>query len=157
MVSKAIKKRFLSPILKRFAKYYFSKARPYSFKNVKGIILPGVFYPYFTISTKLLLEFVDRLELEGKSFLELGCGTGIISTLAAQKGAQVIATDINPKAIENVELNAKENEVEVKTIFSDLFSAIPEQVFDYIIINPPYYPKRPKNIEEQAWFLWRGI
>jgi release factor glutamine methyltransferase len=23
---------------------------------------------------------------------------------------------------------------------------------DYIVINPPYYPKKPKNIKEQAWF-----
>ena len=38
------------------------------------------------------------------------------------------------------------------TIFSDLFQNIENRAFDYIIINPPYYPKAPKNVKEQAWF-----
>jgi release factor glutamine methyltransferase len=33
-----------------------------------------------------------------------------------------------------------------------LFSNLPKINFDYIFINPPYYPKKPKNIKEQAWF-----
>ena len=27
-----------------------------------------------------------------------------------------------------------------------------KQTFDYIIINPPYYPEKPKNIKERAWY-----
>ena len=33
-----------------------------------------------------------------------------------------------------------------------MFDKIPNQVFDSIIINPPYYPKNPKNEQEKAWF-----
>ena len=144
--------KLLSPILQRFAKYYFAKPRPYSYKGIKGVVLPGVFYPYFTLSTKLLLQFIEHKDLKGKSFLELGCGTGFISVLAALKGAGVSASDINPAAIENVKLNAEKNAVQVKAILSDLFTEIPMQTFDYIIINPPYYPKEPKNKAEKAWF-----
>jgi len=152
MGSNGFKKRILSPFLRRFATYYFSKPRPFSYKGLKGIILPGVFYPIFTISTKLLMDFIEDLELERKSFLELGCGTGMISTLAAQRGAQVLASDINPIAIENVRLNATKNKVKLNVILSDLFEGIPNQVFDYIIINPPYYPKNPESKAEEAWF-----
>jgi release factor glutamine methyltransferase len=150
MIKKALK--FLSPVLQRVAKYYFRKPRPFSYKGLKGMVLPDVFYPIFTISTKLLMDFIDDHELKDKRFLELGCGTGIISTLAAKKGALVIASDINPAAIENVELNAGKNGVKVQSILSDLFEGIPQQVFDYIIINPPYYPKDPLNKAEEAWY-----
>ena len=44
------------------------------------------------------------------------------------------------------------NNLKIKTLASDLFDSIEEKSFDYIIINPPYYPKNPKNISEKAWF-----
>lgn len=144
--------KIAAPVLRRFTKYYFSKPRPYKYKGIKGVILPGVFYPFFTISTKLLLNFLEPQNLKNKHFLELGCGTGFISVLAAKKGAKTTASDINPSAIENVKRNAKSNGVEVLTILSDLFKKIPEQVFDYIIINPPYYQKVAQSVEEKAWF-----
>ena len=33
-----------------------------------------------------------------------------------------------------------------------MFDDIPLQSFDYIIINPPYYPKEPANDAEKAWY-----
>ncbi len=115
-------------------------------------MLSGVFFPIFTISTKLLIDFIENLEIEGKSFLELGCGTGIISVFAAQEGAIVTASDINPKAIENSRQNAERNNVPIKLVQSDLFNSFENQNFDVIVINPPYYPKDPKSDEEKAWF-----
>ena len=35
---------------------------------------------------------------------------------------------------------------------SDLFINIPDMQFDYIIINPPYYSRDPREEEEYAWF-----
>lgn len=149
-----IKKVFnlLSPVLQRFAKYYFSTPRPFNYKGIKGVVLPDVFYPIFTISTKLIMDFIDPFDLKGKSFLELGCGTGMISTLAAKKWAMVVASDINPAAIENAKLNAEKNDVELQPVLSDLFEKLPHQIFDYILINPPYYPKDPVNKAEEAWY-----
>ena len=82
----------------------------------------------------------------------MGCGTGILSAYMAKKGANVLATDINPSAIENAQLNAKRNGVEVNTLLSDLFTNIPKITFDFILINPPYYPKNPVNMAENAWY-----
>lgn len=145
-------KRVISKPLQVWAKWYFKKPRYFSYKGLNGIVLPGVFYPFFTISTKLFMDFIEGQELKDKSFLELGCGTGMISTLAAKKGAMVVASDINPAAIENVRLNAAKNKVELDPILSDLFEKLPSQTFDYIIINPPYYPKDPDSRAEEAWF-----
>jgi len=100
----------------------------------------------------MLLNFVDTLNLKSKIFLELGAGTGIISILAAKKGATVYASDISSKAVENVKLNAAKNNVQINIFTSDLFKNIPDMQFDYIIINPPYYSKDPREEEEYAWF-----
>ncbi|MEZ5084584.1 MAG: methyltransferase [Bacteroidales bacterium] len=144
--------RFIFPFFRSFVNFYFSKPRNYRYKKIKAVVLPGVFFPHFTISTKLLLQFLETKELEHHTFLELGCGTGIISVLAAKKGARVVASDINPTAIENAKLNATKNSVEITTYLSDLFAELPRQQFDFIIINPPYYPKTPKIMAEEAWF-----
>ena len=92
------------------------------------------------------------MDLKNKSLLELGAGTGLISIFAAKQNANVTASDINSTAIKNIKLNAEKNRVELNIIQSDLFDSIPSQNFDYIIINPPYFPKEPKDENEQAWF-----
>jgi len=86
--------------------------------------------------------------------LELGAGSGLISIFSTNRGAHVTATDINPIAIEGLKINKQMNlpNSDLTILESDLFDLIPQQLFQYIIINPPYYPKQPVNIEEQAWF-----
>lgn len=149
---RALVKKITTPVLQRFAKLYFSKPRTWRYRAMKFTVLPSVFFPHFTISTKVLLDFIDGLNLSNKSLLELGCGTGAISVFASKNGALVTASDINPVAIKNAELNAKSHEVNLLTIQSDLFESIPEQTFDFILINPPYYPRNPKDDAEKAWF-----
>jgi release factor glutamine methyltransferase len=144
--------RPIAPILKKLAKVYTRKEREYSYNNISVKVFPGVFHPGLFISTKVLLNFVNTLKFEGESFLELGAGTGIISILAAKKGAAVFASDISGKAIQNIELNAAKNNVQINIFTSDLFKNIPYMQFDYIIINPPYYSRDPGEEEEYAWF-----
>jgi len=144
--------RPIAPIVNKLARIYTSKEREFSFKDIKVKVTPGVFHPGLFISSKILLNFVDHLKLEEKSFLELGAGSGIISILAAKKGAKVFASDISSIAIESIILNAKENNVNINVIYSDLFQNIPNIQFDYIIINPPYYKKDPATDAEYAWY-----
>ena len=144
--------RPIAPILKKLANVYTRKEREFSYNNITVKVLPGVFHPGLFFSSKMLLNFMDTLNLEGKTFLELGAGTGIISILAAKKGAVVYASDISSKAVENVRLNAIKNNVQISIFTSDLFKNIPDMQFDYIIINPPYYKRDPLEDEEYAWF-----
>jgi release factor glutamine methyltransferase len=149
-------KRILKYIVARTYKpwlvKHLSRTQSYVYKGIVLEIPPEVFHPKFFFSTKLLLRYVSHLSLSGKSFLELGAGSGLISIFASKKGAQVTASDINPAAVKAVQKNALANNVSLTVIHSDLFDQIPEQVFDVIAINPPYYKKKPVANIDYAWF-----
>ena len=145
-------KKIASPFLKKASSIYLSKPRKYTYNDISVWVEPTVFPPFITISTKLLLEFVELISLKGKTFLELGCGCGIISILAAKKGAIVTATDINDIALAALKKNAENNQVAIEILHSDLFETLQGKTFDFVVINPPYYPKCPNSIAENAWF-----
>lgn len=145
-------KKITHPFLKFGLNWYYSKPRKYRYENSSVIVHPDVFPPHFTFSTKILLDFVKPLDLHQKTFLELGCGCGILAIYAAKKGAFVTATDINPTALTSLEKNAQENQVSIEILYSDLFENLQNKTFDYLLINPPYYPKKPISIKENAWF-----
>lgn len=112
----------------------------------------GIFQPNFFFSTNVLVEYFKRRSIHHKAILELGCGTGAFSCWASSQGAFVTASDINPKAVENAKLNASLNNRVINTVESDLFENLDEIKFDYVVVNPPYYPKTPTNDAERAWF-----
>ena len=156
MIRKLLKK-ITHPFLKYGTQKYFSKPRKYRYEGIEVMVMPGVFPPHYTLSTKILLDYLKQLDLKNKTVLELGCGSGIISLFAASKGAAVTASDINSTALEALEEASEKNRLQLEIINSDLFNNIANQSFDYVIINPPYYPKKPKNIREQAWFCGEGF
>ena len=57
--------------------------------------------------------------LPGRRVVELGCGLAVPSLAAARAGAQVLATDADPEALELVARNAELNDVEVDTAVFD--------------------------------------
>ena len=149
---RAFIKKLTHPFLKLGLKFYYFKPRKYCYDGICLKIHPNVFPPQLTLSTKIFLDFIKEIDLIEKSFLELGCGSGILSLFATKKGATVTATDINRTALDFLKKNALNNKMQLSIIESDLFENIQNQPFDYIFINPPYYPKNPKNIKEKAWF-----
>ncbi len=149
---KSFTKKLLFPILKSAYNIYSSKERSYSYKGINVRVMPGVFHPGLFFSTKLLLEYISKKDLNNKTVLELGAGSGLISIYCATQNAKVTASDINPTAIKNIIKNSELNNVQLEVIESDLFDNIVMRKFDYIIVNPPYFPKDPKNEKELAWF-----
>ena len=145
-------KKITSPFLKIGAKFYYRKPRKYTYNGIEVVVHPEVFPPHLTLSTKILLDYISELNLQNKTFLELGCGSGIIALFAAQKGAKVTASDLNKTALNYLQNASEKNNLKVKTVYSNLFDELPNKHFDYILINPPYYPKNPKNTKEEAWF-----
>ncbi|MGN6400714.1 MAG: methyltransferase [Flavisolibacter sp.] len=131
---------------------YLSGTRTYTFKNIRLEVPSQVFHPGFFFSTKLLLKYIGRLPLIEKSFLELGAGSGLVSIYAAKNGARVTAIDIHPAAIQALKKNRFANDVQFAIVQSDLFKSVPQQAFDIIAINPPYYKKQPLSDADYAWY-----
>ena len=77
------------------------------------------FLPYWAElwpSGLALAHVVRRRDLEGQRVLELGCGLGVPSIVAALGGARVLATDWSPEALEVAAENAKRNRADVETV-----------------------------------------
>jgi len=144
-------KRVISLILIPATQWYLRKERTYSYQGATIKVSPGVFHPGLFYSTKFLIDYLILQPIRGKSLLELGCGTGLISIVSAKQGAIVTASDLSQAAIHNAAINIKSNEVSVDTIQSDLFDNLHGKIFDWIIINPPYYARNPSNESELAW------
>ncbi|QLB39833.1 50S ribosomal protein L11 methyltransferase [Mannheimia pernigra] len=63
-------------------------------------------------TTSLCLQWLDGLDLEGKTVIDFGCGSGILAIAALKLGAkQAIGIDIDPQAILASQNNAEANGV----------------------------------------------
>lgn len=92
---------------------------------------------------------------KGEKVLDMGTGTGIQALIAASKGGEVTAVDINNKAIECLHYNAELNGLETRTIKSNLFSEI-NHSFDLIVFNPPYLPEDEMDPKDELTLAWDG-
>ena len=103
-------------------------------------VLPEVFSPIYSSDTAWFAEKIIPL-INKKKFLEIGSGAGVIACLAALHGAiNVIATDINPHAINNILSNAKLHSLQIEARIGSVFDPIlKDEVFDVIFWNHPFY------------------
>jgi ribosomal protein L11 methyltransferase len=64
-------------------------------------------------TTALCLNWLDQAEIAGKTVVDFGCGSGILSIAALLLGAKnVIAIDHDPQALEATQSNALKNHVD---------------------------------------------
>jgi release factor glutamine methyltransferase len=99
--------------------------------------------------------------VRGKTVLEIGTGTGLLSLCCLRAGAaKVVATDINPAAVSNAIYNARllglADRLEVRLVpphRPEAYSVVGEsEKFDLIISNPPWENARPESIDKYAYF-----
>ena len=89
-------------------------------------------------TTRLLLRFTIRRP--ARQTLDLGTGTGLLALKAASHSEKVVATDLNPRAIEFARFNARLNGVEnVESLAGDGFAPVAGRKFDLIFSNPPFF------------------
>jgi precorrin-6B methylase 2 len=73
--------------------------------------------------------------------LDLGCGAGTVALVLSASSERVVATDVNPRALElarfNLRLNAVSN-VEVRE--GSVFEPVAGEKFDLIAAQPPFVP-----------------
>ncbi len=92
--------------------------------------------------TFLLAEAVAKEARPGLRFLEVGCGAGLVSLVAARAGCIVTCTDANPHAVALAAHNAKQNGLQAHAVETDLLAGVAGP-FDLVAFNPPYLPTDP--------------
>lgn len=151
MVKRSLK-YLIGRLVRPIVQWYLKRERSYHYQGITLHVSPGVFHPGLFFSTKFLLQYLSGLDLQGKTFLEPGAGTGLISFFAEKKGAVVTSSDLSNLAIENLQKNKSLLQSKNSIVKSDLFDEIPLQTFDFIVINPPYYPGNPSSESQLAWY-----
>ena len=122
-------------------------------------IPPTVFHPKYFFSSSFFGRYIRSINLQGKSVLDMGSGSGILSLIAASKGALVSSVDINPRSVIATRENAIQNHLEqcITAFQGNLFKPIPpESRFDLILFNPPFYHGEPVDIADSAWKGGKG-
>ena len=105
--------------------------------NYKFVSDNGVFSKdEIDYGTQLLLSCLDFSGLQNK-IVDLGCGYGVIAVIVSKiTNSEVIAIDVNPRAIDLTKENSELNNVKVKAIENNGLTNIDER-FNVIITNPP--------------------
>lgn len=126
----------------------------------KIAVFQTVFWePRDTNSLRELIETTDLVR--GKAVLEIGTGSGLVSLCCLRAGAAtVVATDVNPNAIENARYNANllglADRLDARLVPVDspgAFAAVePGETFDLIVSNPPWENAEPQTIGEYALY-----
>lgn len=114
--------------------------------------------------TEMLVEEAINVAKQNvtKSILDICTGSGAIA-IALKKNldsVQVTASDISVEALEVAKENAKNNEVEINFICSDMFENIVGK-FDLIVSNPPYIENEiiktlPQEVQNEPYIALAG-
>jgi release factor glutamine methyltransferase len=155
MIPRWVFRRFWLPIYRWWALRQTRGTRQIGMAGLKLEVPVGVFHPGLYFSTPIFLDYLRGVDFNRKNVLDVGCGSGVLGLFAAQRGAQVLALDINPLAVACALQNARENSLEAhyEAVESDLFEAVAVDFkADVVLINPPYYPKDAQNYAENAFF-----
>jgi SAM-dependent methyltransferase len=90
-----------------------------------------------SVSTRVLASITVRHFVQ--SALDVGTGSGIHALSAAEHARQVVAVDINPRALRFAEFNAALNAIEnIEFRAGNVFEPVEGRTFDLIVSNPPY-------------------
>lgn len=145
----------------------------------EGNRLPVILDPGLTFgtgahaSTQMVMSAMEKLSLQGKTCLDLGSGSGILSLTALRLGAkEAIGVDIDPKAEDIARENAAYNGFD-KSVFTALtgnvntdkalMDTLSKKKYDLVCVNIvadviiALAPTLPNFLEEHSTLLLSGI
>ncbi len=124
-------------------------------------------------STQMVMEFMEEMDLEGKSCLDLGSGSGILSITALRLGAKTaVGVDIDPKAEDIARENALYNGYTAPqftaltgnvTADKKLMNRLQKDRYDLVLVNIVadviigLAPVLPQFLQEDSVLLLSGI
>ena len=116
-------------------------------KGVPISALEAHIHPRHSVFSPVRSEYVDLVaqapmpEVDGGAeVFDLGSGTGVLAAVLARRGAsRVVATDINPRAVDSARENIRRLGLEdrVDVLEANLF---PPGQADLVVCNPPWLP-----------------
>ena len=115
-------------------------------------------------TTKLMIKEMGNYKLEGKSILDMGCGTGVLGIYACKNGAdRVLGVDIDQWAYENALENIKRNRVICMDVRLGDVGVIHQEKFHMILANITRntlvrdMPAYKEHLFEQGLLIISGI
>lgn len=75
----------------------------------------------------------------GEKMLDVGCGYGVLGITLKKcfEQSQIDMIDVNPRAVELAQLNAKQNKCDVHICISNLYEQVHDCDYTDVITNPP--------------------
>ena len=127
-------------------------------KGVHIAALDERIHPWYGVFSPVRGEYVELVaqaplpagaKAGAKLAFDIGAGTGVLSAVLARRGLQVLATDIDARALgcarENISRLGLAQQVDI--IEADLF---PEGRAPLVLCNPPWLPGKPSSAIEYA-------
>lgn len=112
-------------------------------------VSPSVLIP--RDETEVLIEMIGEREVEPRTILDMGTGSGCIAIALAKKfpNAKVSAIDISRAALSVAKKNFRNHRLDIDAQYSDLLSSLPIGAsFDLIVANLPYVPQNTHVTKE---------
>lgn len=105
--------------------------------SVKLLLDPGLAFGTGTHpTTALCLEWLDGQDMDGKSVLDYGCGSGVLAIAALKLGAaQAVGTDIDPQALQATQDNAVRNGINLAVLSTYHPEQLPCRLYDVVMAN----------------------
>lgn len=115
----------------------------------------GALIPRSALGTMLGDYFQSVDSDKAWSILDMGTGSGGIAIAFAHAFlmARLIASEVYPEAVSVARENVLRHKLDerVQVLESDLFSAVPQQEFDWILCNPPYVSEDFKQVMSKEY------
>jgi ribosomal protein L11 methyltransferase len=87
-------------------------------------------------TTQLMISKLMKLNVAGKSLLDMGCGTGVLAIVASMMGADPItAIDIDDWSVENTTENLAKNNINNVTVHKGNAQILQKKIFHTILAN----------------------
>ncbi|MBM4359173.1 MAG: methyltransferase domain-containing protein [Deltaproteobacteria bacterium] len=116
--------------------------------------------PFFALAwpagqavARLILD--GRLEVAGRRVADVGCGAGVVALAAAMRGAEVLALDVDPLALDACVLAARRHGLTLRTECRDAFTAPETLDVDVVLAADLLYHRSQIEPGLRALATWR--
>ncbi len=152
-----LRSEFVREVLRISHKVIPKFRRFFRYRDLILYVPKGVFNPVYTLSTDLIINALSSKFRPRGTFLEVGCGSGVITIYVAKHLVynvnEVYTCDISSKALLTTKFNAEVNEVIDRIKVSNCYELLPKlrSQVDFAVANPPYLPLNPRDDLDINW------